>query len=55
MLSAVHVAEHGGETEFASNYGAYDELSDEEKRRFASLRVVKTGMRLRSLRSRLWM
>jgi alpha-ketoglutarate-dependent taurine dioxygenase len=40
VLSAVHVAEHGGETEFASTYGAYDELSDEEKQRFASLRVV---------------
>jgi alpha-ketoglutarate-dependent taurine dioxygenase len=40
VLSAVQVAEHGGETEFASTYGAYDELSDEEKERFASLRVV---------------
>jgi alpha-ketoglutarate-dependent taurine dioxygenase len=40
VLSAVQVAERGGETEFASTYGAYDDLSDEEKERFASLRVV---------------
>jgi alpha-ketoglutarate-dependent taurine dioxygenase len=40
VLSAVQVAERGGETEFASTYGAYDELSDDEKERFASLRVV---------------
>lgn len=40
VLSAVHVAERGGETEFASSYGAFDELSDEEKERVASLRVV---------------
>jgi alpha-ketoglutarate-dependent taurine dioxygenase len=40
VLSAVQVAERGGETEFANSYGAYDELSDEEKERFASLRVV---------------
>jgi alpha-ketoglutarate-dependent taurine dioxygenase len=40
VLSAVQVAERGGETEFASAYGAYDELSDEEKDRLASLRVV---------------
>jgi alpha-ketoglutarate-dependent taurine dioxygenase len=40
VLSAVQVADRGGETEFASAYGAYDELSDEDKRRVASLRVV---------------
>ncbi|OBI53429.1 taurine catabolism dioxygenase TauD [Mycobacterium kyorinense] len=40
VLSAVHVAEHGGETEFASSYAAYDALSDEEKQRYGSLRVV---------------
>jgi alpha-ketoglutarate-dependent taurine dioxygenase len=40
VLSAVQVAERGGETEFASTYGAYDDLSDEEKERFPSLRVV---------------
>jgi alpha-ketoglutarate-dependent taurine dioxygenase len=40
VLSAVQVAERGGETEFANSYGAYDELSDEEKEHYASLRVV---------------
>jgi alpha-ketoglutarate-dependent taurine dioxygenase len=40
VLTAVQVAERGGETEFASAYGAYDELSAGEKQRFASLRVV---------------
>jgi alpha-ketoglutarate-dependent taurine dioxygenase len=40
VLSAIQVAERGGETEFASSYGAYDELTDEEKERFASVRVV---------------
>jgi len=40
VLSAVQVAERGGETEFASTYAAYDALSDDEKQRFASLKVV---------------
>ena len=40
VLSAVQVAEWGGETEFASSYAAYDALSDEEKDRFGTLRVV---------------
>jgi alpha-ketoglutarate-dependent taurine dioxygenase len=40
MLSAKAVAESGGETEFASTYAAYDALTDDEKERFASLRVV---------------
>jgi alpha-ketoglutarate-dependent taurine dioxygenase len=40
VLSAVQVAARGGETEFASSYGAYEKLSDDEKERFASLRVV---------------
>jgi alpha-ketoglutarate-dependent sulfate ester dioxygenase len=40
LLSAVQVAERGGETEFANSYSAYEELTDEEKRRFGSLRVV---------------
>lgn len=40
VLSAVQVAEWGGETEFANSYAAYDELTDEEKNRFGSLRVV---------------
>ena len=40
VLSAVQVAEWGGETEFANSYAAYDTLSDEEKDRFGTLRVV---------------
>jgi alpha-ketoglutarate-dependent taurine dioxygenase len=40
VLSAVQVADRGGETEFASSYGAYDHLSAEEKERLAPLRVV---------------
>ncbi len=40
MLSAVAVADEGGETEFASTYAAYDELTEDEQRRYACLRVV---------------
>lgn len=40
VLSALHVADWGGETEFANSYGAYEALTDDEKHRFASLRVV---------------
>ncbi|MGV0837709.1 TauD/TfdA dioxygenase family protein [Mycolicibacterium thermoresistibile] len=40
VLSARQVAELGGETEFASSYGAYEQLDDDEKQRFGSLRVV---------------
>jgi alpha-ketoglutarate-dependent sulfate ester dioxygenase len=40
VLSALQVAEWGGETEFANSYAAYDALSDAEKKRFATLRVV---------------
>lgn len=40
VLSAKHVSSNGGETEFASTYAAYDELTDDEKTRFSSLRVV---------------
>ena len=42
MLSAHAVADTGGETEFASTYGAYDDLSDDERERFESVRVVHT-------------
>jgi alpha-ketoglutarate-dependent taurine dioxygenase len=40
LLSAKQVANAGGETEFASAYTAYDKLTDEEKQRLGSLRVV---------------
>src|SRR5690606_815549 len=42
MLTAHAVAESGGETEFASSYAAYDDLTDEEKERFAPVKVVHT-------------
>ena len=40
ILSAAHIAERGGDTEFASTYGAYDALSAGEKELLGSLRVV---------------
>ncbi|OBI90934.1 TauD/TfdA dioxygenase family protein [Mycobacterium asiaticum] len=40
ILSAVQVAEWGGETEFANSYAAYEALTPAEKRRFGPLRVV---------------
>ncbi|WP_024805811.1 TauD/TfdA family dioxygenase [Nocardia sp. BMG51109] len=40
MLTAKAVAASGGETEFASTYGAYDTLSESERAQLASLRVV---------------
>lgn len=40
LLTAKVVADRGGETEFASTYVAYDELTDDEKARFAGLRVI---------------
>jgi alpha-ketoglutarate-dependent taurine dioxygenase len=42
LLSAHAVAESGGETEFSSTYAAYDDLPDEEKEGYLSLRVVHT-------------
>ena len=42
LLTARDVATDGGETEFASTYAAYDDLSDDEKERFAGVRVVHT-------------
>jgi len=41
-LTAHVISDVGGETEFASTYAAYDALSDEEKERYADLRVVHT-------------
>ena len=42
MLSAHAVADSGGETEFASTYGAYDDLDDDEKAFLETIRVVHT-------------
>jgi alpha-ketoglutarate-dependent taurine dioxygenase len=41
-LTAHVISDVGGETEFASTYAAYDALSDEEKERYADLRVIHT-------------
>ena len=40
VLSAVQVAVRGGETEFANSYAAYEALTDAQKDRVGSLRVV---------------
>ena len=42
ILSAHAVADSGGETEFASSYEAYEGLTDDDKARVESLRVVHT-------------
>jgi alpha-ketoglutarate-dependent taurine dioxygenase len=42
VLSAHAVAESGGETEFASTYGAYEALPDDERARADGMRVVHT-------------
>jgi alpha-ketoglutarate-dependent taurine dioxygenase len=40
ILSAHGVADSGGETEFASSYAAFDDLSDAEQERLEPVRVV---------------
>jgi alpha-ketoglutarate-dependent taurine dioxygenase len=40
LLTAREIAAGGGDTEFASTYAAYEELPDEDKKRFAGIRVV---------------
>jgi len=40
VLSAHVVAATGGETEFASTYAAYEDLSDEDKQHYEGLRVL---------------
>src|SRR5690606_2351322 len=42
VLSALAVADSGGETEFASTYRAYDDLGAAERELLAPLRVVHT-------------
>jgi alpha-ketoglutarate-dependent sulfate ester dioxygenase len=42
VLSAVALAEHGGQTEFASTYAAYDRLTSAEKERYGEFRVRHT-------------
>lgn len=40
VLSAKQVADRGGETEFANSYAAFEAFTEDEKRRFSTLRVV---------------
>lgn len=40
VLSARHLSESGGATEFANLYAAYEHLSEAEKREYADLRVI---------------
>jgi alpha-ketoglutarate-dependent taurine dioxygenase len=40
VLTALHVADSGGETEFANSYAAYEALGDDDKRHLGTLRVV---------------
>ncbi|MGW6118208.1 TauD/TfdA dioxygenase family protein [Nocardia sp. NPDC055165] len=49
MLSAHVIATEGGETEFASTYAAYDNLSEDERQRVADLRVVHTFAAIQKL------
>jgi alpha-ketoglutarate-dependent taurine dioxygenase len=49
MLTGKVLSATGGETEFVSTYAAYDDLSDEEKERFADLRIFHSQVRIQSL------
>jgi alpha-ketoglutarate-dependent taurine dioxygenase len=49
LLSAKVLSAKGGETEFASTYTAYDDLSDEEKERYATLRVFHSQVPIQTL------
>jgi alpha-ketoglutarate-dependent taurine dioxygenase len=40
LLSARHLADSGGATEFANLYAAYEGLTEEEKRQYEDLRVI---------------
>jgi len=40
LLTARQIADGGGDTEFASTYAAYEDLSDEDKNLFEGIRVV---------------
>ena len=40
LLTARQIADAAGDTEFASTYAAYEDLSDEDKQRFERVRVV---------------
>jgi alpha-ketoglutarate-dependent taurine dioxygenase len=54
VLTAVALAERGGQTEFASTYALYDSLTTEERERLGNLRVVHSilGTRRRAVPDR---
>lgn len=43
VITAVALADRGGQTEFASTYGAYEALTPGDKERLGRVRVVHTG------------
>lgn len=45
LLRAIKLSEVGGQTEFCNTYAAYDDLSDDEKKRLDTLRVVHSAER----------
>src|SRR6266536_558361 len=49
LLSAKVLAAKGGETEFASTYAAYDDLSHEEKERLSTLRFFHSQVPIQKL------
>jgi alpha-ketoglutarate-dependent taurine dioxygenase len=49
VLSAHEVAAKGGDTEFASTYAAYEDLSDDEKERALAARVVHSFLAAQKL------
>ncbi len=49
LLSAKVLSATGGETEFASTYAAYEDLSDEEKEQLASVRVFHSQVPIQRL------
>jgi alpha-ketoglutarate-dependent taurine dioxygenase len=49
MLSSKVLSSTGGETEFASTYAAYEGLTDDEKERYANLRVFHSQVPIQSL------
>lgn len=49
VLSAHQVAASGGDTEFASTYAAYEDLSDDEKERALGTRVVHSFLAAQKL------
>ncbi len=43
LLHAIKLSDTGGQTEFANTYAAYDDLTDEEKAQYETLRVTHSA------------